>query len=673
MSGIHEALLEARRQDPEVFPPGRAGNWREAADAAVDGVLLFYGRRPVRIGRKDIDWSGSHVAHQEWPAQLNRFVQLDPLRRAYGETRDEKYAQAARDYIEDWLDRHAPYPVDSPDPPAPGETTLNMSCRLGGLQQVGWLGAVADLMGSEAFDEDFAERIVASIAWQLDWLAGNLPQQGNWRIAALDCLFSQAIRLPGRLSRHLAAAVEGLNVEFARQILDDGVHLERSAGYHDWMCNVFVRLWRLSKRRGDLGISLADGRVARMHSYTLHHTKPNAASCGFNDATAVFRTGQGAGRKLSEALRDHKALLAEAGEDADVPTLGLFASAGQVFYRTGWGTDDLWWAFDAAGWGGGHTHLSRLSLEMHNGGRTTLPDPGIFDYEMSNPFAPAGKSTAAHSTMNVNLGNQADVDARLLRVADMPAAVVAQGRYEGAYWPGAFGWRFARGRGKGWFGAHDRTVVWLKDRAMVVLDCLTHEGGEAAYLHWVSDDVSIDLDADALGMTTRDERGNVCIRVCPISAGEVSAGVRRGEEDPYLGWVAPGLEVQPAPLMQVCFRAAPGVEMPTAFTECATVIVPFTGGEIPRFTVSARPAGPLAREVRIDWADGASDRVIYTRGLAYPIRQVEQVRTDGTLALIVREGGGGDQVSAIGASFVKLDGQDVAFQRPASAVSGRGC
>ena len=198
MSGIHEALLEARRESPEVFPAGREGNWREAADAAVDGVLLFYGRKPVRIGRRGIDWSGSHVAHQEWPAQLNRFVQLDPLRRAFGETRDEKYARAARDYIEDWLDRHVPYAVDSPDPPAPGETTLNMSCRLGGLQQVGWLGSLADLMESEAFDEQFAERIVGSIEWQLDWLAGHLPQQGNWRIAALDCLLSQSIRLPNR-------------------------------------------------------------------------------------------------------------------------------------------------------------------------------------------------------------------------------------------------------------------------------------------------------------------------------------------------------------------------------------------------------------------------------------------------------------------------------------------
>jgi hypothetical protein len=63
--------------------------------------------------------------------------------------------------------------------------------------------------------------------------------------------------------------------------------------------------------------------------------------------------------------------------------------------------------------------------------------------------------------------------------------------------------------------------------------------------------------------------------------------------------------------------------------------------------------------------------VIYTRGLAYPIRQVDQVRTDGTLAMIARDGGG-DKISAIGASFVKLDGRDVAYDMPASAVSGRG-
>ncbi|KKK47798.1 hypothetical protein LCGC14_3151550, partial [marine sediment metagenome] len=333
-------------------------------------------------------------------------------------------------------------------------------------------------------------------------------------------------------------AVEGLNIEFATQILADGVHLERSAGYHDWMCQVYLSLWRLGRRRGELGLELPDERIARMHAYTLHHTKPNGTGCGFNDAHGRARTDEAGEAALAKTVERHRSLLAEAGLDEAIPRAGLFTTAGQAFYRTGFSPDDLWWAFDASGWGGGHMHLSRLSVEMHAGRRTVLPDPGIFDYEMSNPFAAVGKGTPAHSTMNVDLANQADVDATMLRAIDLPQAVVVQGRYEAGYWPGEYKWRFEAGRGRGFAGTHDRTVIWLKDRAMIVLDALMHDGLAPAYLHWVSDDVPIEWDADEMVLTTDDPEGNVRLQICPIGPGPVAAEIRRGETDPHLGWVA---------------------------------------------------------------------------------------------------------------------------------------
>ncbi|GAG38634.1 unnamed protein product, partial [marine sediment metagenome] len=243
MSGIIEQLRQRRQTDPGMFPESPAGKWAQtaqaadAAEAALDGVVMFYGDKPIRTGRRDIDWSGSHRKHQEWRAQLNRFMMLYPLCAGYRNTKDEKYARAARDYIEDWLDAHQPYPTQPDMPrPAPGDSTLNMAVRLGSTRHPGWLMALVDLDDSGAFDEAFVERVVSSMVWQLDWLAMNLPAGANWRIAALDCLFSQAFRLPERFGKHLSGAVDGLNTEFATQILPDGAHLERSAGYNDWMC-----------------------------------------------------------------------------------------------------------------------------------------------------------------------------------------------------------------------------------------------------------------------------------------------------------------------------------------------------------------------------------------------------------------------------------------------------
>jgi len=278
---------------------------------------------------------------------------------------------------------------------------------------------------------------------------------------------------------------------------------------------------------------------------------------------------------------------------------------------------------------------------MHNGGRTTLPDPGIFDYEMSNPFASAGKGTPAHSTMNVELGNQADVDARLVRAEDLPGAVVVQGRYEAGYWSGPFRWSFDLGRGRGSFGAHDRTIVWVKDRAMIVLDWLAHDAGAPAYLHWVSDDVPIAPDADGLGMTTGDEAGNVRIRVRPIVAGRASAAIRRGEKDPLLGWVSAGrgVAVRPAPLLQCRFEARPAGRG-VAPTECATVIVPFAGTAAPGFEVEAACLDVATRRVTVRWADGTRDEVTCTARLDRPIREAGGLRTAAALVLARGDGSG---------------------------------
>jgi len=654
VSSIEEQLAEAAQRIPEVFPDPDAGNHGRIADLAAEGVLLFYGRQPVQVGRRNIDWSGRHIKHQEWVAQLNRFLPLQALRRAYRQTGREHYAAAARDYIEDWIDQHPPYdPADSKAPQR--DSSLNMAIRLGGMCFPGWLGVLADFMRSEAFDEAFAEKIVASVEWQLDWLERNLKPWGNWRIAALDSMFVNALRLPARFGRHLDFAVEGLNIAFETQILPDGVHIERSGGYHTWMCNVFVKLWRLGRSRVELGLTPEDAKVVRMHAYSLHHVKPNGARCGFNDCSGSFRPRQQDLDAFARRIEEHEQLLAETGKTDQPGRLAVFPEGGHVFYRTGWRPDDLWWAFDAIGCQqGGHTHLSRLSIELHNGGRTTLPDPGIFDYEMSNPLAPVGKATASHSTMNVNLGNQVTGGGSLIRAVDLPGAVVVHGSYEGSYWPGAFKWNFEDGLGRGWFGTHHRIVVWLKDRAMLVLDHMTHDPTDSAYLHWISDDVPVELDAESMTMTTADAEGNVRIQVCPGPGCKGIASIHRGRKEPYLGWVRSGSEVVPAPLFQVRFDGPPDRARPVA-TEAATVIAPFAGSDAPDFTVSLEVIDQLTREATIDWADGAKDRVIYTTRLEYGIRRCREVHTDAPMVLIsTAPGDGQGRLDRVGGKFLRI-------------------
>jgi len=653
---IAEQIAKAAGELPILFPDTSSSDAQRVADAAMEGIVFFYGRKPVTVGRGNIDWSGGHLNHQEWPAQLNRFFFLGGLCAVYRRTRREDYARCARDYIEDWIDRHRPYDVSDRRAPA-GDSSLNMSIRLGGSVHPGWLGTLPGFVGSQAFDEPFLRKMVASAQWQLDWLRRNLRAWGNWRMAALDAILVNSLRLPELLGKHRQFAIEAVNVEFAGQVLPDGVHIERSGGYHEWMCDAFIRLWRLGGLAPGLGLRLDPAKIVRMHSYSLHHLKPNGDQSAFNDCSASYVTDDKSAGRLAARLQEHALAASRAGfpaEPAAPPHFAPFPDAGQVFYRTGWTTDDTWWSFDAAGCLSGHDHLSRLSLELHNGRRTTLIDPGIFDYEMSNPFASAGKSTPMHSTMNVNLLNQGPAVGGLLRAVELPGAVVAQGRYEGGYWPGQFKWVFQEGLGAGRFGCHDRTVIWLKDRAMIVLDAITHDADTAAYLHWASDEVPMELDADGMGMTTGHDGGNVRVRVASLCEAVASGTIVRGMRDPYLGWVKRGDDIVPAPLFEVRFSYA-RTSGPPPSTECASVIVPFRGNDPPVFHVETRVHDSIAREVKVAWADGSVDRIVFAERLAYPVRDCQDVHSDSLLVLVHTPTKGRPRVERLGGTFARLD------------------
>src|SRR5690349_5243916 len=99
------AVILDRAQKLSTFQGQRIGGATpqilEQARKIAGGIVFFYQHTEVKVGLRDIDWTGGHIHHQEWPAQLNRFFHLRPLAAAYRATHDEQFAQAARSYIED--------------------------------------------------------------------------------------------------------------------------------------------------------------------------------------------------------------------------------------------------------------------------------------------------------------------------------------------------------------------------------------------------------------------------------------------------------------------------------------------------------------------------------------------------------------------------------------------
>ena len=634
---------------------------RRWAELVKQGKILFYDQQEVEIGLKDIDWTGKHVPHQEWRAQLNRFFWLPHLAAVYRETGEEELPRLARATIEDWIDQHA-YSADRPL--GEGDNTLNLSIRLGQVGRSGWWGTVPAFADSAHYDEAFIRRMLDSTRGQLECLVKNLAPVSNWRISHLNCLLYCGAVLPG-LEEFAGFAVRHLNEAFHRQIHDDGSHEEHNPSYHSWMCMVFTQLWRLSRARPDLGLHIDSERAARMWDYLVYSTAPDGGSCGIHDA-GVWTPGPG--QIAHTAKRD--AFLEEAGLSGpewnleDEPSR-FFASAGQAFLRDDWSATSTFLTFDATRYGGAHCHLSRMAVSLYRGSRMLLCDPGIFSYEMSDPYAPHGRATPAHNTINIAGLSQTEADPDTYRVHIGEDLAVLASRYAGGYFTGEYGWGWKDGKGDGVFGTHDRVLLWLKGKCALAFDLLLSNGRRQPFAsHWQFPIGPCTLDGDHGRAWTGGAEDNVLVQSLH-SLTPLEFRIREGETDPLRGWL-PGAkhDYHPAPL----FAMDGETELPA--TELVTLLLPFEGSSPPEFGLEEFERGPGgAYSFRFSWPDGTEDVVASTPGLRRQIDHSGPIETDGTLTVVRLSNGKPTRVFLLDGMFLEWDGERLVDEHIAGTYS----
>ena len=594
--------------------PAATGELMERARAIAEGTICFYGREPVRIGLKDIDWSGAHILHQEWPAQLNRFFYLTPLAAAYAKTGDERFARAARAYLEDWISRGS-Y-EDPAAPLRPGDNTLSIAVRLGDSIHPGWGGALPAFLASDAFDDDFLRRIVESMERQAVFLSRHLHSRGNWRIAHLDAIVFTALRLPFLKSskRLLALGIRGMRAGLATQFLPDGVHVERTPGYHGWMANVAWSYLRLARTFPE-----ADARVDAEHLARAFDYQAQGALSGINDArTAISEPKEMFGLDARSQMLRFAGLEKRFGRKP--PLAQVFPDAGQVFARSAWRPGADYLAFDASTWGGGHSHLGRLSFTFRSGGRLLVADPGTVSYEMSDPSAIYGKSTPAHSTLNLNGLSQSECDAKFLAAEFTRDVALLHAKYEGGYWSGPFGWRWRSGHGTGTFGAHERVLLWIRNEYLLVLDRM--EADDPAEVRNVFQMGPMDgwrMDARRLAWWSTNRGMNLHVQLLSSPAG-ARMQCREGSRRPIRGWIGgdTGLSSStPAPRVEFAYPAAPG---PMGAVSAA-LLVPFRGSRRPRIRLlsSTAHADGWIRSLELGLPGGRRDFIAWSWHLELPI------------------------------------------------------
>ena len=616
---------------------------RESADAALDGVALahYLGDHRMKLGRKNIDWTGEsldgHARHF-----MYRMAFIEHLAKAYHVTGDERYAEAARDYLSEYV---AFWPTNEIGRASAVDSTLTLCGR-----NAVWARSLHLLAPSAVFDAELLTRIVDFNAAQFQFLRENVKPNINWRVFEARNLLTGSLYLAflEQAADWRRYAVRVLNDAWHRQFLPDGVHYERNPIYHVGMSGTFRDLYRLGRVLPELGLVMTVDRLVPMYDFALACAKPNGYLCGIHDSQSEFtgHVSDGTHTAGHKAVDNTKAW-EEFRREFDLPlehpaTSQVFPHAAFAFLRTGWDEDAAWMSFDATNWGSGHCHLSRNAIQLHAHRQSMVIDPGWLAYEASD-WGLYGKSTRAHSTCNLNGLNQSSTDPRCFEHYGAPGYDAVFSVYEGGYWDTKLAWNFTHAADGIW-AEHARILFWVQDRFAFVADSmfrLPHEAGdpEAARpsyeCSWqLAPSAEIALEPEQNRAVAQWTDAGLLI-LTPIRPEGSVYETHAGETDPLRGWVPGEGEHHPAP--QIVLNTP---RMDRQHDYYVSVLVPYRGHDVPEVTVEAKSPMGQTGYVRLRWADGTEDAVYWACNFGMMLGAWPDFETDSSLVHLRKDAAG---------------------------------
>jgi Heparinase II/III N-terminus/Heparinase II/III-like protein len=418
----------------------------EAARATIAHRWPLLGYGTFDFGR-EIDWLREPASGVRWPLEyggdvalvrgdgsdvrvlweLNRLGHLLVLARAYAATRDEVFAEEFFAQVESWRARN------------PTGFGPNWACAMEvALRATNLLAAFEVFRSSEALDEQRLAALLSLFDAHGRHVRRHLEYSyiatGNHYLSDVTGLLWLGLCLP-----ELAAArawrdfaLKELRREMDAQVLADGADGEASTGYHRFVTELFIYSFILCRANG---FELEERHRARLRSmleYLRAYLRPDGRAPLVGDAdggqllplvrrdaddhayllalgAALFREPR---FKLDEEPATEVSLLLGAeGERAyrALATGGLRASTSSVFMHAGacvLRDGDLYLLLNASGAGlggrGAHGHNDALSIEVSACGTSFITDPGTYVYTADLRARAAFRSTAYHSTVEVD-------------------------------------------------------------------------------------------------------------------------------------------------------------------------------------------------------------------------------------------------------------------------------
>jgi hypothetical protein len=506
--------------------PDAESSTRYRADRAVDGVLDLLGHHAVACG-SPIDWhrdpsSGRRAPLRHWSRiayldpsvvddykllwEVNRQQHFVTLGQAYAYSRDARYADAFVAQLTSWI---------AANPPRIG---INWASSLEvAYRAISWLWGLQLFADAPQLTDDVLLAALESLrrhALHVErYLSTYYSPNTHLTGEALGLLYvGTALPQFQDADRWRSTGWRILRDQLVRQVREDGSYFEQALYYHRYTADIYHHALLLSDANGWPRDDQMRAHVARLDAFLVHALHPDGTvplvgdddggrlvrldGRPTNDARPTLATGaalfgradlrRAGGNAVEECLwllgATGAAALAAVGAERPAACSIGFPQGGFYVLRDGWSGDETWALVDGGPHGAlncGHAHADALSLEVASGGRTVLADSGTFSYtgEARDRF----RATASHNSVSVD-GESSSVTAGLFHWRHVARTTTRD-------WltlPGADLWRGAHDgfRRLPDPATHERTVLLLHGRYLLVLDVLAAEGSHRWTVHW---------------------------------------------------------------------------------------------------------------------------------------------------------------------------------------------
>jgi hypothetical protein len=387
------------------------------AEPLIRHEFDLLGSGPVELGR-EIDWQTDFKTGRTWPAvhiskvpitypdasdikmpwELCRCQHLPILAAAYRATGEQRYLDEIGAQLVSFIDAN------------PVELGPCWACTMDvAIRAANWVATLALVP-----DQPWTGRVLQSLLLHGRFIRSHLewgPVRGNHYLSDIAGLLPIAALFPNEGWQAWAAAE--LVAEMEHQVRPDGVDHEMSTSYHRLVTELFVRATEAARAMDQEFPDWYDERLERMQGFIAAYTRP--------DGLAPLIGDEDSGRFLP--LSDYGAdprvhAVGVAGADADsrTPDAGgrAFADGGFYVMRR----SDLFVLIRCGDTGlygiGGHAHNDQLSFELCLGRQPLVIDPGAYLYTADPEARNLFRSTAFHSTMQIDGAEQNELNQHYL-------------------------------------------------------------------------------------------------------------------------------------------------------------------------------------------------------------------------------------------------------------------